>query len=380
MKIVHIVPSISAEATGPAYSVPKLCESLAGRGEEVELHVLSPAPANTTFEQYTIHAHPSCPLLTRFGISPHMRMALAKSAKTAQILHNHSLWMLPNIYPSSAVKGTHCRLVTSPRGTLSEYAINRSRRIKNAVWTLGQKNVLRKSACLHATAESEYHEIRRKGLHAPVAIIPNGIEISPEQKHQKSSKQFRRLLFLGRIHPIKGIDLLLRAWVKLEKRYSGWELHIVGPDNCGYSSQIKALVEDLKIKRIAFSGPVYGSEKRRTYLSADLYVLPTHSENFAMTVAEALAHGVPAIVSKGAPWAGLKTEKCGWWIDIGEEPLVECLGEAMSKSNKELVDMGMRGREWMNRDFSWDRIGKMMHKTYEWILGGGLPPPWVVTD
>jgi len=380
MKIVHIVPSISAEASGPSYSVPRLCDALTCQGEEVELHVLSPAPANASFQHYTTHAHPSWPLLPRLGISPRMRNALAKSAKTAQIMHNHSLWMLPNIYPSSAVKGTQCRLVTTPRGTLSEYAINRSRWLKRAVWALGQRNVLRESACLHATAEIEYHEIRHKGLHAPVAIIPNGIEIPSEHKHQKSSKQLRRLLFLGRIHPKKAVDLLLHAWAKLEKQYSDWELHIVGPDNIGYLSKMQALAEELKIKRMTFPGPVYGSEKRRAYLSADLYVLPTHSENFGMTVAEALAHGVPAIVSKGAPWAGLEKERCGWWIDIGEEPLAECMGEAMSKSSKDLADMGMRGREWMNRDFSWDKIGKMMHKTYEWVLGGGTPPVWVVTD
>jgi len=380
IKSIHIVPSISAEASGPSYSVPMLCEALTGQGEEVELHVLAPAPANASFQHYTIHAHNSCPLLPRLGISPSMRKALAKSAKTAQILHNHSLWMLPNIYPSLAFKGTQCRLITAPRGTLSTYAINRSRWLKRAVWTLGQGNVLRESACLHATAEIEYHEIRRKGLHAPVAIIPNGIEIPFEQKHRKSTKQLRRLLFLGRIHPKKAVDLLLRAWAKLEKQFSGWELYIIGPDNGGYLSQMQKLAEGLSIKRVTFPGPVYGSEKRRAYLSADLYILPTHSENFGMTVAEALAHGVPAIVSKGAPWAGLEKEKCGWWIHIGEEPLSECLREAMSKSSTELADMGMRGREWMNRDFSWDRIGKMMHKTYEWILGGGSPPAWVVTD
>lgn len=380
IKSIHIVPSINTEASGPSYSVPKLCEELGGQGEKVELHVLSPAPANPSFQQYTIHAHPAWPLVPRIGISPHMHKALIKSAKTAQIIHNHSLWMLPNIYPASAVKGTRCRLVTAPRGTLSEYALNRSRWLKMAVWAFGQGNVLRSSACLHATAEIEYREIRRKGLRAPVAIIPNGIEIPPDQNHENNSKQSRRLLFLGRIHPKKGIDVLLYAWSVVERKYPDWELHIIGPDNNGYLSQMRALAKDLLIERVVFPGPVYGSEKSRAYWSANLYVLPTHSENFGLTVAEALVHGVPAIVTNGAPWEGLEKENCGWWIDVGVEPLVECLREAMSKKPEDLAEMGMRGRQWMERDFSWDRIGKMMHKTYEWVLGGGAPPEWVITD
>ena len=288
--------------------------------------------------------------------------------------------MLPNIYPASAVKGTRCRLVTSPRGTLSEYALNRSRWLKKAVWALWQGDVLKKSACLHTTAEIEYHEIRRKGLRAPVAIIPNGIGIPPEQKRFGPVRHSRRLLFLGRIHPKKSVDILLKSWADVEKQYPEWELHIVGPDNGKYLSEMQALAKDLSVERAVFPGPAYGSEKSQTYWSADIFVLPTHSENFGITVAEALAHGVPAIVTKGAPWGGLEKEKCGWWIDIGVESLVECLKEAMSLSSEELVIQGQRGRAWMERDFSWDRIGKMMFKTYEWVLGGGSPPEWVVTD
>ena len=256
----------------------------------------------------------------------------------------------------------------------------RSRWLKKAVWALGQGSVLRNSACLHATAEMEYRDIRRKGLCAPVAIIPIGIEIPSEQKRFKHTCEPRRLLFLSRIHPQKGIDILLRAWARIERQRPDWELYIVGPDNGEYFLQMQALAKDLRIERVTFPGPAYGYEKSQAYWSAELFVLPTHSENFGLVVAEALAHGVPAIVTKGAPWSGLEKEKCGWWVDIGVEPLTECLREAMSKSSDELFDMGTRGRQWMKRDFSWERIGKMMHETYEWVLGGGPPPEWVITD
>jgi len=258
--------------------------------------------------------------------------------------------------------------------------LNRSRWLKKAVWALGQGSVLRNSACLHATSEIEYRDIRRKGLSAPVAIIPIVIETPSEQKLLEHTCEPRRLLYLSRIHPQKGIDILLRAWARIERHFPGWELYIVGPDNGEYLLQMQALAKDLRIERVTFPGPAYGYEKSQAYWSAELFVLPTHSENFGLVVAEALAHGVPAIVSKGAPWSGLEKEKCGWWVDIRVEPLTECLREAMSKSSEELFDMGTQGRHWMKRDFSWERIGKMMHETYEWVLGGGPPPEWVITN
>ncbi len=379
MSVIHVVPSIIKEASGPSYSVTRLCEAISAKGEDVALHVLEPVPEIPS-KTYKIHAHQALPLVPRLGVSFHMQKALAESAKTAQIMHNHSLWMMPNIYPGKAVNNTKCRLIISPRGTLSGYALNRSKWLKKAVWAFGQGDTLKKAMCIHATAEIEFHEIRQKGLGAPVAIIPNGINVPEEQKQSRPANNPKRLLFLGRIHPKKGVDMLLKAWADVEKLYPEWELHIVGPDNEGYLSQMQALSRELNVKKVVFPGPIYGNEKDRIYFSADLFVLPTHSENFGLTVAEALAHGVPAIVTKGAPWAGLEINNCGWWIDIGKESLTECLREAMSKTDNELSAMGEQGRAWMKRDFSWEQIGEMMHKTYEWVLGGGQPPDWVLID
>lgn len=379
IKCIHIVPSIRNEASGPSYSVTKLCETLSNRGVAVELHVLD-SFTNYKNQAYSINVHKSWPFLKRLGISPHMRRELARSAKEVHIIHNHSLWMLPNIYPASAIKGTNCRLVTSPRGTLSDYALNRSRWLKKIVWDMGQGLVLKNAACLHATSELEFKEIRQYGLKNPVAIIPNGIEIPNIQNKERLLLKPRRLLFLGRIHPKKGIDILLRAWAILENKFPDWELYIVGPDNDGYLYQMQNLAKDLNIERVTFPGPAYGEEKCRVYQSADLFVLPTHSENFGMVVAEALANALPVIVTKGAPWQGLEIHECGWWIDGGEGPLVECLREALSLPKEELEGRGLKGRVWMEQEFSWERIGQMLHETYLWILGGGRPPECVRLD
>ena len=140
---------------------------------------------------------------------------------------------------------------------------------------------------------------------------------------------------------------------------------------------MKAFGTKLRLRRMEFVEPLYGEAKLSAYREADLFVLPTRSENFGITVAEALAAGTPAIVTKGAPWQGLQTHRAGWWIDIGVDALVAALEEAMAASPDELVRRGINGREWMIRDFSWHNLGKQMDRTYRWLMEGGVHPSWV---
>ncbi len=282
---------------------------------------------------------------------------------------------MPNVYPGWVARKHNVPLVVSSRGTLSEWAFQNGSWVKRWFWPLVQKPALVATTCFHATADSEYEDIRRMGFRQPVAIIPNGVDI-PLPK-QPSQNELRSLLFLGRIHPIKGVDMLLQAWQAVSPRFPEWRLQIVGPDNGGYLSRMQALAAELGLEQVEFSGPLCGEAKLDAYREAELFVLPTHSENFGMAVAEALAAGTPAIVSKGAPWAGLAQHHAGWWVDIGVEPLVACLEEALSSSRDELAAMGSQGREWMLREFSWSRIGEMMDETYRWILNGGNRPDWV---
>jgi len=318
--------------------------------------------------------------LHRLGRSPEMlRWLRAEAGSDAvDIVHNHSIWMMPNVYPGWATKGTSIPLVISPRGTFSEWAMGHSRAIKFLFWHGVQKRAIDHAALFHATAESEYEDIRRLGFRQPVAVIPNGIDI-PGLDAGKTAGG-RTLLFLGRVHPKKGVDLLLKAWIGLQSIFPAWSLRIVGPGDTRYLAELRALAGSLDAERVSFAGSLYGVDKTLAYQAADLFVLPTHSENFGMTVAEALAAGCPVVTTKGAPWSSLIEQRAGWWIDIGVEPLRLALGEAMSKHRQELAEMGAHGRAWMERDFSWDRIAAQMIESYRWVREGGTRPQWILND
>ncbi|NTW87556.1 MAG: glycosyltransferase [Desulfobulbaceae bacterium] len=378
LHLVHTVSSVSEEASGPSYSVVRLCESLISQGNDVRL-------ATLVNESHTSSPHFLQPFLfgqgpRRLGRSPDMNHWLSEIALAGAVdlIHSHGLWMMPNIYPGRVAHRYNIPLMVAPRGMLSEWAMQNGSFMKRIIWPLLQRPALDATICFHATSEQEYLDIRRLGFKQPVCVIPNGIDVPMLKKTAIGGRKI--LMFLGRIHPKKGVDILLRAWRVVQQRFPGWELHVIGPDNGRYLTTMKALVAQLRLERVVFVGPLYGKDKLRAYRNASLFVLPTHSENFGLTVAEALAASTPVIVTKGAPWDGLEIERAGWWIDIGVDPLVECLEQSMAEPESRLAEMGKAGREWMIRDFSWEKIGEHLSMVYRWVLEGGKAPQSVRND
>ena len=379
VNVVQVVSTVGSEASGPAYSVPGLSRALARLGHEVRL--LSVLGAELSAERGFSHGvYPRARLLERLWRSPELRAELERLTPQAEVLHSHGLWVMPNVYPGWVRRAPRTPLVISPRGTLSSWALGHSRWRKKLAWWLLQGNVVRGATCLHATAEDEYHDVRRAGLMQPVCVIPNGIDVPPLGIEPPSGAGPHTLLYVGRLHVKKGLDRLLHAWALLAPRRPDWCLHIVGPDDGGHEPELRALAVELRLPRVVFSGPVYGEQKHALYRRAALHVLPSHSENFGMTVAESLAQGTPVITTHGTPWSGLVREGCGWWIELGVEPLAQALEAATALSREELRARGERGRAWMRRDFSWDSIALSMVEVYAWLRSGGPAPPTVRLD
>lgn len=295
------------------------------------------------------------------------------------LIQNHGLWLPVNHWVSRFAHKHRIALIAQPHGMLEPWAMNHKAWKKRLAWNLYQCRDLESAAVLHATAEQEAESFRQLGLRPPIAIIPNGTDL-PEWRDRAYPKGTpRKMLFLSRIHPVKGLLNLVQAWQIVKP--TGWKMIIAGPDEGGHQKIVEAAIQQAGLQEdFEFTGSVYGDDKEALYRSADVFVLPTFSENFGLVVAEALACGVPAITTKGAPWQGLHTHRCGWWIDIGVEPLVAALREATTLPPDTLRDMGRRGRAYVERDFGWPGIAQQMLSVYRWVLGQGDKPDCVMSD
>jgi glycosyltransferase involved in cell wall biosynthesis len=372
MRIHQIIQSVNNPSAGPTYSVARLAGELHKLGEEASVLTLGQPPAQWPYET-PLKIHDGL-LERKTGVSLSLMREIRKHAETSCILHGHGIWRLANLFPLFVPRHAPGRLVCSPRGMLSPWSMRYKSIMKQPFWRFLQKPALQRCHCFHVTAAVELEDIRRVGLRSPVAVIPNGVDLPLLPNDMPREK---RIVFLSRIDPKKGLDLLLPAWTATAPQFSDWELVIAGPLKGSYADSIQTLARDIHAPRVRFTGEILGEAKRSLLSGASLFVLPTYSENFGIAVAEALAHGVPVITTTETPWTEIGQRNCGWCIPPEEKALRAALREALSLPLPALHEMGENGRSWMQRDYAWDRIAEMMRQTYEWLFHRGAQPGWV---
>ena len=358
MKILHIITGMQ-KAAGTSVFCGEVCNGLAAMGHEVIIAVCNPCAKDLYQVDYRVKV-----------VSIDSVLSERDSAAQTQfdIVHIHALWTPVLHRVAKWADKARIPIVWSPHGMLTPWAMNNKRWKKLAAWWIYQKHDLSKAALLHATAQSEVEDLRRLGLTNNIVVAPLGVDVPNCVEQVASVDGNKTLLFVSRVQKKKGLENLVRAWAKLG-RVQDWKVRIVGPDQEGHSAELKQLCAELKVADdFAFVGPKYGEELQREYATADLFVLPTHSENFGSVVIEALAHSVPVICTKGAPWEELETHKCGWWIDIGVEPLVKVLQAAMVLPDTDRRAMGERGRKLVEEKYTWDAVVKTMEQAYTEVL------------
>ena len=352
IKLVHVTSSVSRLAGGLLDCVRLLSKSLL-QHESVSQEVFGLEDEKTLQDQQSWN-----PVEVRsfrvlgpsnIGYSPRMFSELC--GRNPDVVHLHGLWKYPAIATNSWFRKLHRPYIVSPQGMLEPWALKRSRMKKRLAMMLFQKSCLKNAACIHATAHMEAENIRRAGFINPIALIPNGVEV-PEKRKVESGKrkaESKTALFLSRIHPKKGLLNLVKAWSVVSKEQGArskeqeWVLVIAGPDEGGHLAEVQAAVRSAGLEnRIHFQGEVMGDEKIKCYQEADLFILPSFSENFGLVIAEALSCGVPVVTTRATPWEELETHRCGWWIETGAEPLMKALRAAMALSDAERIEMGLR--------------------------------------
>ncbi len=387
---MQTVPGLGAEVGGPGESIPNLCSALAGQGLRVALVTSAGSAASRLaslpvgVELHRVHGVDALA-----GWGPDFGRRCRRAARDARLLHSHGLWLYPNVATGAVAREAGLPHVVSPRGMLAPWALARSRWRKRLVWALRQRRELEAAGMIHVTSVEEGREVRAAGLEAPLAVVPNGVDadrFGPREEEGEALlatllgrvPERRPVLFLSRIHPKKGIELLLDAWGMLGKRGHGWTLVIAGPGEPRHVRDLKRRIRRLGSEHVVYVGPVYGPQRAALLAAAAVLVLPSHSENYGMVVAEALASGRPVITTTKTPWKALAESGCGWWVEPSADGVTGALRDALGRDESELARMGSIGRQLVVRSHSLAEVGERMLAAYEWLLEGGAAPECVV--
>jgi glycosyltransferase involved in cell wall biosynthesis len=311
----------------------------------------------------------------RLSGSPGEALDRFAAGDNVDVLHDNGIWLPHNHRLATEALRRRIPRVVSLRGMLEPWAFEHKREKKRLAWWLYQRRDLRKADCHHATAETERGTLSELKLGVPIRVIPNGIDVPDVTRDDalaarnespgatraafradaRESTALRTALFLGRLYPVKGLPMLIAAWARV--RPSGWRLRIAGPDEAGHRAELERAVREANLEDvIAFDGPLDGHAKRDALLGADLFVLPTHSESLGIAVAVALAHGVPVLTTRGAPWPMLPERDCGWWVEPSIAGIELGLRRATALDDETLAGMGANGRELVRTEFGWDRV------------------------
>ena len=357
MKVLHVAIDIPPISGGPTRSIKGLCRALAQYEIDIGLLVLN---GRDEFDN-------PCGGTVYYGENG---VDICQLVRQFDLVHIQGMWH-PGLHKVVSV----CRkagvpYVISPRGMLDPWALTVKPLRKRIARILYQDRDLHGAAALHATAEAEAEHIRAAGFKNRIIISPNGVDVPErmERMDEKADGQ-KTALFLSRLHPGKGLINLAEVWAKV--RPQGWVMRVVGPDSYGHKAEVVAKLRTLGIEGDwQFRDMVDDDEKWREYAAADLLVHPSVSENFGITIAEGLAAGLPVICTKGTPWSDIAERNCGWWIDVGVEPLGKALSEATALDVATRREMGARGRKLVEEKYTWDAAAKKMIEGYRDIVRG----------
>ena len=446
MKVLHVISGISRDSGGPSRSSQGLVAAECRAGVDAWIYPFDGAePWIEGVRKFRVKSL-EFRVQSRgqeLGVRGQGEDSLelgVEDLKGFDLVHIHGIWS-PRLHNVAKMcRAAKVPYIIAPRGMLEPWSLKQKWLKKRIARFLYQDKDLKCAAALHATAESEAEQFRKLGFRNPVVISPNGVNVPGNfnrvERAERVDGERKRVLFVSRMHPKKGVLELVEAWGRVGVRVSApcgcsqpigtrasratarpsqelgvrnWVVELVytlnGEFEREYEAKVKARVLELGMSyqdtdgsihkpeiekssnsnvhlhlssspHFIFTGPLNDDAKWDAYDRADLFVLPTYSENFGIVVAEALWAGVPVITTKGTPWSELEEYKCGKWIDLpaeGSNPstweaLDEALVSVMSISDAERGEMGKRGRKLVEEKYTWDAVCKAMVNGYKDIL------------
>ncbi|MGH8442070.1 MAG: glycosyltransferase [Nevskiaceae bacterium] len=372
MRILHVTPTYlpATRYGGPIRSVHGLGRAQARGGHDVHVFTTSvdgpadsPVPLGVPVDHEGVRVwYFRSPLARRLYWSPGLARALRAQVASFDVVHVHSVFLWPTLAACRAARAAGVPYVIAPRGMLAAELFRQRGWLRKHLWVaLFDRANLERAAVVHVTSEAEATALRQLG-HAPknVEIVPNGVEPAPAAGD--SERRNDVLLYVGRLHPLKGLPRLVEAAAEVP----GCELWLAGNDEEGHRARLEQLVSSRRLGgRVRFLGAVTDADKHALYRQATLFVLPSHSESFGIAALEAMAHGCPVVVTPEVGLAGS--------IRAADAGLV-CPGEALAQALRGLLADGARRRAFADRglrlaaDYSWDAIATRIDGLYRRIV------------
>ncbi len=381
MKILHVIESLRKSAGGAAEIVPVIAEEQSLCGNAVTMVTLK----SVDYSDTAVHAQKAGVKMVAYrrssvlpgilGFSWAYMKELSSLIANVDVVHVHGLWQFFGWWAVLCTRHLGKVLVMQPHGSLEPERLKISRWRKWIVGILVDRPLLRRADCVLTTAESEREHVIQYGI-APerVGVIPLGLHSEPYLSAKSDpgllarlgvDASKKRLLYFSRITPIKGLDMLAEVWRSLGDFHGEWQLVIAGPDDRGYTEEMRSLYARLlPAGTYVFIGPVYGKDKFSLLKSVHAFVLPTRSENFSIAVAEAMASGLPVVCTKGAPWEIIEKAHAGYWVDISERALRDGLWNVLGVDELERTQLGRNGQDCVAKVFDWSVIIKSMMNMY----------------
>jgi len=344
-----------------------ICSRLAST---VAPHSDSTAPADSVIESPRVGPG-------KIYWSPALRRVAAELVADADVVHGHGFYVGTNYEFGRAARRMEKTLVYHPHGMLEPWILARSPIKKRiAHWWFEDANFAA-ARLWRALTERERDQIAALGFKAPIVVIPNGIDADEfakcESLRARSARTRRRVVFLGRLHPKKGLDLLLDAWRRIPAgARSDWELVIYGPDELNHRAELENLVAKYGIgEHVQFGGVVSRPDKPGVLAAADLFVLPSRSEGFSVAILEALAAGLPVIASTSCNFPDLGAKAGGWMCEAAVDSILDALSRAVSSTDQERIQRGAVGREFVRENYDWQKIASRLCEACDSLQAGG---------
>ena len=370
LRVLHVSPYFFPAHVygGPIQSTYRLCVASAQLG--CDIRVLTTNANGTqrvlalpTTRAVTLEGGVQVRYCARVGqhsASPSLLAGLGPAVRWAEVVHLQAVYSFPTLPTLLACRLLGRPLVWSPRGALQRWTGTTRARAK-AVWEQASRLVAPARLRLHVTSEDEAEASQRRLPNVRTQVIPNGMDVPAQVEHVPGDGVLR-LLFLGRLHPIKALENLLDACQLLDQRGVVWQLTVAGTGEPAYQERLCERARQAGLAgRVRWAGQVSDAAKPGLFAETDVLVLPSHTENFGMVVAEALGHAVPVIASRGTPWARLEEIGCGLWTDNSAAALAAAVDRLRRMPRRE---MGARGRAWIAREFGWDSVARSMLALY----------------